>query len=55
MIGWTFVGLNYYGGQVWKHSEGWRAIECFTYYYRSRGYEITDENGKCLGICKTLP
>ena len=55
MRGWTFVKLNYYGGEVWQHADGWRAIQVFNFYRRPIGYSIVDETGAFVGHCKVLP
>ena len=42
--GWVRSGVNYYGGQIYRHPDGFKAIERFNYYYESVGFEVSVED-----------
>ena len=40
---WKLTGFNCYGGQVYRHPDGFHAIENFNYYHQSVGFEVFED------------
>lgn len=51
---WMFYRNNYYGGRIFKHTDGWKAIECFNYYYHPIGFSVSDEHGMFVGYVRSV-
>ena len=40
---WMWAGSNYYGGSIYRHPDGFHAIECFNAYHQSIGFEVWED------------